>query len=394
MDGDDWHRIEKDLYLGKGFLSKAYLHVQRKMEEDLQPSEKIVLDIKVGRLDPSGGATTQEERWETRPAGIWVKKSSKRHASDTVTAVTAVDVLFGADAVDPRTGWTVQDLSLLLDSKTELQEARLSVRHGSYQKPEKPAPRIRKDGKFKIMQVADLHLSTGLGKCRDELPVGHNGGQCDADPRTLEFVEKMIAEENPDFMVLTGDQVNGETSPDAQSAMYKIADVCRRHKIPYAAIFGNHDDEGDLDRAGSMALLEDLPYSLSEAGPPEIDGVGNYVVEVLGRAPTSHVALSLYMVDTHSYSPDERQFRGYDWVKHNQISWFHTTAQSLKKKHKEYTHIHMNLAFIHIPLPEYRNPEGYQFVGNMSEAPTAPGFNSGFKDALVQEGVLLVSCGQ
>jgi len=53
----------------------------------------------------------------------------------------------------------------------------------------------------------------------------------------------------------------------------------------------------------------------------------------------------------------------------------------------------MDLAFIHIPLPEYRNPDGLQWVGNWTEPPTAPAYNSNFKDALIEEGVLLVSCG-
>jgi Calcineurin-like phosphoesterase len=351
--------------------------------------------VKVGRLDPSNSQQAQgKEKWESRPGGIWIKKSTKRHGSDSVKAVTGVDVLFGPDAADPRPNWQVLDIALLLDSRAEGREARLTVRHGPAGKAEKPTPRINQNGKFKIMQVADLHLSTGLGKCRDALPVGHNGGKCDADPRTLEFVEKMLDEEKPDFIVLSGDQVNGETAPDSQTAIFKFADMFKRRKIPYAAIFGNHDDEGDLDRASTMAVMQDLPYSLSEAGPADIDGVGNYLVEILGRGSTSHSALTLYFLDTHSYSPDERQFRGYDWLKPNQIDWFRTTAEGLKKKHKEYTHIHMDLAFIHIPLSEYRQPDGHKIVGNWSEPPTAPGFNSGFKDALVEEGVVLVSCGQ
>lgn len=390
-----WHRIEKDLYLGSGFLSKAYLHIQRKKEEDLKHDDTVVIDVKVSRLDPGNSQEAQgKETWESRPGGIWIKRSAKRHGSDSAKAVTSLDILFGSDAVDARPNWQAQEIALLLDTRADGREARLTVRRGPALKAEKPTPRINQNGKFKIMQVADLHLSTGLGKCRDPLPPDYNGGRCDADPRTLEFVEKMIDEEKPDFIVLTGDQVNGDTSPDSQSAIFKFAEIFKRRKISYAAVFGNHDDEGDLDRAGSMALMQDLPYSWSEAGPTDIDGVGNYFVEIFGRGSTSHSALTLYMLDTHSYSPDERQFRGYDWLKPNQIDWFKKTSQGLKNKHKEYTHIHMDLAFIHIPLPEYRNPDRHKVVGNWSEPPTAPGFNSGFKDALVEEGVVLVSCGQ
>jgi Calcineurin-like phosphoesterase len=395
LDEEKWHRIEKDLYLGSRFLSKAYLHIERKREEELKPNDAVIVDVKISRLDPSNSQQAKgKESWESRPGGIWIKRSTKRHGSDSANAITGVDVLFGSDAREPRPNWQLQEIALLLDNRADGREARLTVRRGTAGKTERPIPRINQNGKYKIMQIADLHLSTGLGKCRDALPMVHKGGKCDADPRTLEFVEKLIDEEKPDFIVLSGDQVNGETAPDSQSAIFKIAEILKRKKIPYAAIFGNHDDEGDLDRAGTMALMQDLPYSLSEAGPVDIDGVGNYFVEILARGSSSHSALTLYLLDTHSYSPDERQFRGYDWLKPSQINWFKKTAQGLKAKHKEYTHIHMDLAFVHIPLPEYRDPTGHKLVGNWSEPPTAPGFNSGFKDALVEEGVVLVSCGQ
>lgn len=141
-----------------------------------------------------------------------------------------------------------------------------------------------------------------------------------------------------------------------------------------------------------MQLIETLPYSLSQAGPDDIAGVGNYYVEILAHS-AKHSALTLYLLDTHSYSPDERSYEGYDWIKKNQIDWFKKTAEGLKKDHAEYSHTHMDLAFIHIPLPEYRDA-GNKMVGARREDETAPGFNSGFRDALVEQGVVLVSCGQ
>ena len=141
-----------------------------------------------------------------------------------------------------------------------------------------------------------------------------------------------------------------------------------------------------------MALMETLPYSLSMAGPEDIDGVGNYYVEVLARGSSDHSALTIYLLDTHSYSPDERNFPGYDWIKPSQIAWFKRTAASLKSKHREYTHRHMDIAFIHIPLTEYMDWD-LPRVGNWLEGVTAPLFNTGFRDALVQEGVVMVSAG-
>lgn len=142
-----------------------------------------------------------------------------------------------------------------------------------------------------------------------------------------------------------------------------------------------------------MALIETLPYSLSKSGPDDIDGVGNYYIEILGKGSSKHSAVTVYLLDSHSYSPDERRFKGYDWIKKNQIDWFRQTASGLKKKHKEYTHVHLDIAFIHIPLPEYREADQY-FMGEWREGVTAPTYNSGFRDALVEQGVVMVSCGQ
>jgi hypothetical protein len=219
LDPDRWHRVPKDLYLHRGWLSEAYVHVSRKREEELTDEDKVIIDVRIGKLDPAVGEKAQaNERWESRPAGVWLQRSSKRHASDSKRAVTAVDVLFGADAVEPRPGWEiVKPGSLLLDNSAESMEPRLSIRRGAPVKVEKPIPRISKDGKFKILQLSDLHLSTGVGHCRDPEPKGHNGGKCDADPRTLEFAGRLLDEEKPDFVVLSGDQVNGDTAPDAQS---------------------------------------------------------------------------------------------------------------------------------------------------------------------------------
>jgi len=142
-----------------------------------------------------------------------------------------------------------------------------------------------------------------------------------------------------------------------------------------------------------MSIIESLPYSLSAAGPEDVDGVGNYFIEILARGSSDHSALTLYMLDTHAYSSNEKKYPGYDWLRPNQIEWFKRTASGLKPAHKEYTHIHMDLAFIHIPLPEYVGVQRF-WKGAWREYVTAPAYNSGFRDALVEQGVVMVSCGQ
>lgn len=362
------------------------------------------MGVRIGRLDPGVGEKGQgAERWEARPGGIWLLRSSKRHDSDSDRAVTAVDVLFGADAVDPRPGWTLAQNPLLIETGNEVQSARLSMRHGKPKGEQKQVvPRVRKDGKFKILQWSDAHLSTGTGACRDAIDAtGKAISKCEADPRTLEFIERVLDEESPDLVILSGDQVEGPSAPDTQSALFKATDPLIARGIPYAAIFGNHDDEGphSLPRSAQMSLLQTLPYSLSQPGPDDIDGVGNYYVEVLAPSPSQHSAVTLYLLDTHTYSPDEQHFKGYDWLKQSQINWFRDTIRGLKKQHAKYSHIHLDMAFIHIPLPEYRDTSNIIAGGDAAhdrgwrEGVTAPGFNSGFYSALAEEGVVTIGCG-
>lgn len=176
------------------------------------------MDVTVGRLNPMSKPEAEEE-WEPRAAGLWVFRSSKPHASDSKEAVTAVDVLFGDDAVEARDGWQLQGTPLLLDIGPEIPAAHITIQRGGDIEHTKPKPRVNDNGKFKIMQLADIHLSTGVGHCRDAVPDEYEGGPCMADPRTLDFVSKMLDDEKPDLVVLSGDQVNGDTAPDAQSVM-------------------------------------------------------------------------------------------------------------------------------------------------------------------------------
>lgn len=142
-----------------------------------------------------------------------------------------------------------------------------------------------------------------------------------------------------------------------------------------------------------MSLLNNLPYSHSRAGPDSIDGIGNYYVEVLAAGQSQHSALTLWFLDSHTYSPQPKKYHGYDWIKSSQIEWFRSTAQSLKAAHSKYSRIHLDMAFLHIPLPEYAIRENIIAGGEWREPPTSPRFNSHFYDALVEQNILTVGAG-
>lgn len=228
LDPNKWHRIDKELFLNRAWTAKAYLYVSRKHEEELVEGDSVVIDLKVGPMKPEDDKEDTKAVWESRPGGIWIKRSSEKVSSDSEDAITNIDVLFGDDAVEARDGWDIRGTPLQIDSSGIFHSAHLTARRGAPVELKKPQPRIPDSGKFKILQIADLHLSTGVGVCRDVYPPLQKGEKCEADPRTLEFVDRMIDEEKPDFVVLSGDQVNGETAPDPQSVGWPVTTLTAR----------------------------------------------------------------------------------------------------------------------------------------------------------------------
>jgi DNA repair exonuclease SbcCD nuclease subunit len=104
--------------------------------------------------------------------------------------------------------------------------------------------RVKDDGKFKIVQISDTHMVTGVGVCKDAIDAhGKPLPERAADSLTVNFLGGILDVEKPDFVILTGDQLHHDIL-DSQSTLFKVVAPLIERSIPYAAVFGNHDDEG------------------------------------------------------------------------------------------------------------------------------------------------------
>ncbi|KAK2805976.1 hypothetical protein FQN50_005991 [Emmonsiellopsis sp. PD_5] len=403
LDPRIWHRLEKDLYLYTSEQS-AWVYVALANEEELAAEDLVVADIRVGEPPPPNPSPGHS--WESRPGGIWVLRSKFSGKIDQ--AVTEVDVLFGIDAVDPRPQWVLMRSPLQLNAQPNVPVARLSMLSGRA-KPQQPgaraALRVREDGKFKIVQISDTHTVTGVGVCRDAIDShGKNLPESDADPLTVNFISKILDVEKPDLVVLTGDQLHHDI-PDSQSALFKVVAPIIERSIPFAAVFGNHDSEGihELDRfalqdsTAQMSILENLPFSLCEPGPEQVDGIGNFCLQVLAPAPSQHPLSTLYFLDSHGQIPSKTRHPDYDPIKQSQIDRFTNTSQAQRRAREKDDHNdnnnHLSLTFLHIPLPEFGDHHLNIRNGHRREPTEGPSFNSHFYDALVKEGISALGCG-
>jgi predicted MPP superfamily phosphohydrolase len=162
---------------------------------------------------------------------------------------------------------------------------------------------------------------------------------CKGDETTIAYVEKLLDREKPDLVIFSGDNINGGGVSDARAASFKFAEPVIKRQIPWTAVFGNHDDENDLTREELLQVMNRMPYSLTERGPMDIPGVGNYILKVYSDK-TTH-AFTLYFLDSHAYAEGEGE--GYDFIKLEQLDWIIQSASTFETKPNA-------AAFFHIPI--------------------------------------------
>lgn len=218
------------------------------------------------------------------------------------------------------------------------------------------------EGKFKIVQFTDIHYKQGVS----------------ASDFAIKLIEEVLDAEKPDLVVFTGDIIWAK--PVHQGLDEVFAPVIDR-KIPWAYIFGNHDDEFDVSRAELMKYVMKKPYCLAQPGDKKLKGIGNYVLEVKD-SKNKKIKTVLYFMDSGSYSPIE-SIGGYDWFDFEQINWY--KKQSAKYTHKNNGEPYPALAFFHIPLPEYplmKTDPKSAIIGNKEEEECNGKLNTGMFAAM------------
>jgi len=152
-----------------------------------------------------------------------------------------------------------------------------------------------------------------------------------------------------------------------------------------------------------MALYRELPFSLSDLGPKEVYGVGNYYLQVFDQTSSTVAFATLYLLDSHGQINADTQNPDYEAIQPSQIDWFTTTSQTLKEereknisqeKGEHHDHCQISLVFFHIPIPEFADDNRIIKMGGQRREPTeGPSINTHFYNVLVEERVAAVGCG-
>lgn len=254
---------------------------------------------------------------------------------------------------------------------------------------------------FKILQLADLHYTGNASwPCRTNSETLIQSNTLCTEATTTQFVDVLLDAEQPDFVVFSGDNVQTLNVSNRQAAVDAFTKGVEERKIPYAVVFGNHDDENDFSRQQILDLVMQKQYSYAQRGPTTIDGVGNYELTVQAPIEGAWGALGsdvfrMYFLDSGAYPnatlyPDTTSV--YDWIKPSQIDYYRNLSLSHSSNGTQTPT--PAVMFFHIPLPEYGDANSSNRNGEQNENESAPTVNTNLFATLVERNeVKAVFCG-
>lgn len=210
---------------------------------------------------------------------------------------------------------------------------------------------------LKILQLTDLHLGNKSPTVAQQ---------------TLDLVTRLVNSDNYDIVVITGDQTYSYT----QAPYYytKLAETMEACETPWTFVFGNHDNAFNDYTELINAIPDDTEYLYFKVGPElEGGGYGNFVIQFQKNGVPFY---ELILMDSHAEREEFTAAEGrYDYLKESQVEWYESKVSKS---------VVDNLVFMHIPLRQYFDTEGY--VGEFNEYICPQGVDTGLYDAFVTYG--------
>lgn len=218
------------------------------------------------------------------------------------------------------------------------------------------------DGQFKIMQLTDLHFN-GVDNWQSEHVPG--------------MLLRMIRDEQPDLIVVTGDLIYRCPGAPLLSA---ICGTIASANIPYAVALGNHDAEQCITPAELYALIRTLPGCVNARYNAPDERQGDFVIPILSQDGT-HEQARIYVMDSNDYNADDHTYKGFTA---EQVAWYEARCSEAAERNGSKVN---GLIFFHVPLPEFAEAYNTGLIcGSRLEKECPPRDNTGMFRALVEGG--------
>lgn len=139
---------------------------------------------------------------------------------------------------------------------------------------------IERDGDVRILQITDMQT---IDANQRRTPDRIGGWKLDDwvpeknEENSYRFIRELVERTSPDLIIVTGDIIYGEFD-DAGTSLEEFCRVMDGFEIPWAPVYGNHDNESKKGVEWQNAQFENAKYCLFKKG--EVYGNGNYSIAV------------------------------------------------------------------------------------------------------------------
>ena len=202
---------------------------------------------------------------------------------------------------------------------------------------------------IRVLQLTDIQTISSDQK-RYESRVG-SSSVADTYNGYEKYVGQVIERYNPDLIIMTGDNTYGEFDDGGQQFSYLI-DFMDSFEIPWAPVFGNHDNESNMGVDWQCEQFENSSYCLFKQR--ELTGNGNYSVGVTQEGELKRV---FYMLDSNGCGAASKASLANGHTKtsagfgDDQVDWY---TKSMKAVKEVYPEAKLSMAF-HIQIAAFGN---------------------------------------
>ena len=183
------------------------------------------------------------------------------------------------------------------------------------------------DRPLRLLQLTDMQV---IDAAQQRTPNRLNQREMDLwQPESIpvqctDHIRSVVAQTCPDLIFITGDVIYGEFD-DSGRSMELFCDFMDGFGIPWAPVYGNHDNESRRGIDWQNGRLESAKNCLFRKG--SVTGNGNYTVLLTRDGKPARV---LYMMDSGACmgSPDASVRRGPGFGG-DQYAWLYDTAHKL-----------------------------------------------------------------
>ncbi len=202
-------------------------------------------------------------------------------------------------------------------------------------------------GKFIILQVSDAQ----------DMHIPRRG--------MFKMLNDVYDKVKPDMIVLTGDNILGNHINDApignrknvktksgtlkrmKKALGYLLNPIEKRKIPFAFVYGNHDDRNCITKKEQAEIYGSYEYCLPYNTDNDNIDCDTYNLPIYSSDSTEKI-YNIWMID--SAGSDDNGENGYEYVKPETVEWY--VNKSIELENENGGKPLMSLMFQHIPMPQ------------------------------------------